>query len=79
LREIGGIAEGGDAASDLKLVFDLEKVQYASSVFLRIVVMAAKRVKKGNFAVSGASPFARDMLKTAALEQLLGRPFGDTE
>ena len=56
-----------------RLVFNLEKVPYAPSVFVRIVVKAAKRVQKGHFTITNASVFIADLFKTVGLDQWLDR------
>lgn len=57
----------------LKVVFDLKGVEYASSVFLRIVVKTAKQVKRGNFTIANTNPFLKDVFRTAGLEQWLAQ------
>ena len=66
-----GPAAPGKPDEKLKIVFDLEKTEFLSSVFLRIVLMTAKRVKKGNFTLAKANPFIRELVRSSGLDQLL--------
>ncbi|MEW6356533.1 MAG: acetate--CoA ligase [Planctomycetota bacterium] len=69
---------GPKPSPSFKVVFDLAKTDYASSSFLRIVVMTAKKIAKGNFSVANSKPFIRDLFRTAGLEQWLAQG-GDIE
>jgi len=71
LTDLIGKPVPGQPDESLKIIFDLEKVDYLSSVFLRIVLMTAKRVKKGNFALVKANPFIKEMIRASGLDQLL--------
>ncbi|MFC1454453.1 acetyl-coenzyme A synthetase N-terminal domain-containing protein, partial [Verrucomicrobiota bacterium] len=71
LTELVGAHVPGKVDENLKIIFDLEKVEFLSSVFLRIVLMTAKRVKKGNFSLVKANPFIRELIRSSGLDQLL--------
>ena len=58
-------------SKDFKIVFDLEKSEYVSSVFLRIILMNAKKVNRGNFTVVNANPFVKQLLHTTGFDQLI--------
>ena len=68
LRAISG---GVRLPESFKIVFDLEKVNFLSSVFIRIVLTTAKKVKQGNFGMVKANPFVKELVRTSGLEQLL--------
>ncbi len=53
----------------LRIVFDLSALTYASSLFLRLCVIAAKRAGRENFAITGASTAIADLLKLSGLDQ----------
>ena len=55
----------------LNVIFDLEKVDYISSFFLRIVGMAAKELENDNLIVINANNFIRDIFKVSGMERLL--------
>ena len=58
-------------SSDLKIVFDLHKTDYASSLFLRVVVMSANRIEPKKFYINEPNQFIRDLFKTSGLEQFV--------
>jgi acetyl-CoA synthetase len=57
-----------DSAS---ITFDMERVDFISSLFLRIVVKSAKKVKKGNFKIGRVNPFVRKIIQASGLEMLI--------
>lgn len=61
----------GRAPEGFKIIFDLEKTEYVSSVFLRIILMNAKKVRRGNFSVVKANPFVKQLLQTTGIDQLV--------
>jgi len=65
------LTDMADKLDGMKIVFDLEKVDYLSSLFLRIVVMTAKKVKKGNFSITNTNQFIRNLIKLTGFEQWL--------
>jgi len=71
LADCTGREKGMALDESFKIVFDLANINYASSTFLRIVLMMVKRVGKGNFTITNTNQFIRDMFKMAALDQLL--------
>ena len=58
---------------NLRIVFDLGQVEYVSSVFLRVVLMTVRMVKRGNFSVVNTNPFVTELFRTAGLDQWLDR------
>ncbi len=60
-----------EQTQNLKVIFDLEKVDYISSFFLRIVGMAAKKLAKDNLVVTNANQFIRDIFKVSGMERIL--------
>ena len=55
----------------LLIVFDLKKTDYASSLFLRVVMMSAARIEKGNLTVINANQFIKDLFKTSGLGKFI--------
>lgn len=62
-------ALGEDSAT--RIVFDLQDVPYASSLFMRIVLKTVHRVGRDRLAVVNANPFVQGIFRTAALQELL--------
>lgn len=54
------------------LVFDIGSVDFVSSAFLRICIMAAKKSGEGNFKVANAAPQIKKVFKIAGMDQFLG-------
>ena len=54
----------------LTVVFDLEKVTYVSSAYLRICILVAKRVGAGRFSVRGTSPTLKKIFLVAGLDNV---------
>ncbi len=55
----------------LKIIFDLGRVDYVASSFLRLSLIALKGVTKGNFAIINATPQVLKIFKIAGLSSLL--------
>ncbi len=55
----------------LKIVFDLENVEFVSSSFIRICIINAKRVKPGNFYIVNTQPLIKKTFKIAGLGNLM--------
>lgn len=55
----------------LKVIFDLEKVEYIASAFLRICLSIAKNLNPGNFSIINTSPEVKKIFKIAGLDQAL--------
>jgi acetyl-CoA synthetase len=64
-------AEDVDSQKTLRVVFDLGKVDYISSFFLRIVGMSAKKLEKDNLVVTNTNNFIRDIFKVSGMERVL--------
>ena len=60
----------GDDFLELKVTFDMKQVDYVSSAFLRICVVVAKMVKKGNFSISNTNPFVKKTFKIAGFDNI---------
>ncbi len=55
-------------AETLVVVFDVEKVSYVSSAFLRICLSVAKRVGTGRFSVRGTNPTLKKIFLVAGFD-----------
>lgn len=55
----------------VSIIFDIGQVDYVSSLFLRVVITAAKKVAKGKFKLTGANPFVRKMIEMSGLDRLI--------
>jgi stage II sporulation protein AA (anti-sigma F factor antagonist) len=53
------------------VLFDLKKVEYISSSFLRICIATLRRTGKGHFAIKNASPTVWKVFEIANLANLL--------
>jgi acetyl-CoA synthetase len=72
-EKLAAVAGSPRPEAPSRVVFDLEKVEYASSVFLRIVVKTAKKVGKGNFSITNTNPFIKEMIRVAGLDHWLAQ------
>lgn len=64
------VMERVDQATGM-VTFDLEEVDYISSMFFRLCIQASKSLDTGLFAVTGAQPEVRNMFRIAGLSQML--------
>ncbi len=55
----------------LEVYFNLEKVNFITSAFIRICIISAKTVGKENFSIINSSPLIKKTLKIAGLETLM--------
>jgi hypothetical protein len=65
---------GGDAplpASDIHVVFDMAKVRYVASAFLRVCIVTGKRVGQGKMTVANARPQIRQVFAVTQLDSLI--------
>lgn len=69
-NQISEIREQATSADVAEIVFDMEKVDYLSSAFLRVCFMAAKMVPKGSFSIINTNQFVKDLLITSGLENM---------
>jgi len=53
------------------VVFNLEKVNYVSSMFLSVCIEIFKQIGKGNFSLVNVQPNVKKVFKIAGLETLL--------
>jgi len=58
-------------SNKLKVVFDLAKVDYISSAFIRLCISAAKTVGEGNFSIINTAADVRKVFKVAHLDRAL--------
>ena len=61
---------GHNITDELKIVFDMEEVDYLSSSFLRVCFMAAKKTGKNYFSIINTDQFVKDLLTTSGLETI---------
>ena len=65
LSEVQGVAQA------LRIVFDLGAVDYVASSFLRICILAAKGVPKGNFSIINTDPQVLKVFTITGLASIL--------
>jgi anti-anti-sigma factor len=53
------------------ILFNIAQVDFVSSAFLRICIMAAKRAANGKFHVKNATPQIKKVFKIAGMDQFL--------
>jgi len=53
-----------------RIIFDLDKVTFVSSFFLRVCFVALKLIEKGNFSIVNASQQVNTILKMSGLEKV---------
>lgn len=56
---------------DFSLIFDLEKVNFISSSFIRLCVAGKKQIREGSFCILNADPFIKKTFKIAGLDEIL--------
>ena len=61
----------GLSVENLSIVFDLEKVDFVSSAFMRICIKFAKKVKKENFKIIHTKLMIKKTYKIAGLDKLM--------
>jgi anti-anti-sigma factor len=66
--EVRGAVDG----STVPVVFDLAKVDFISSAFLRLCIHAQHQAKEHGFRIAGAGPSVKRVLKIAGLDAMLG-------
>ncbi|MEI7829565.1 MAG: acetate--CoA ligase [Prolixibacteraceae bacterium] len=60
-----------DASKEpFRIIFDLDDVIYLSSSFLRVCMIAAKKVEKNLFSIVNTNQFVKDLLLTAGMENI---------
>lgn len=69
LKRLYGGKEPTAGIAILVIVFDLAKVDFVASAFMRICLVAAKKAKKGGFSIINPTPFVQEMLRMAGLDQ----------
>ena len=57
--------------AQVPVVFDIGKVDFVSSAFLRICIMTAKKAVDGNFHVVNAAPQIKKVFKIAGMDKFL--------
>jgi anti-anti-sigma factor len=69
LAELSG--PGGRLPEGYRIVLDMTRVDYISSLFLRVVLMLARKVPRGDLSLANPNQFVKDVIQTSGLEQLL--------
>ncbi len=62
---------GDDRDATPKVVFDIERVDYIASAFIRICIKAVQKAGKVNFSIINASPMIKKTFKIAGLDEEL--------
>ena len=70
VSQLEALPEQGRTSGTLQIVFDMEHVTYLSSSFLRVCVMAAKRVGPNSFSITNTNQFVKDLLITSGLDHI---------
>ena len=65
------IAAAPQVGKPFKVVFDLKKVDFISSAFIRICMMVFAKVKTGNLILQNTNPFIKKTIKISGLESQL--------
>lgn len=60
-----------EVPAGFRVVFDLEKVSYIASSFIRICVATAKQFPKGGFVIANGDPNIKKTFKIVGLDDLL--------
>ena len=55
----------------VKIIFDIEEVDYIASAFIRICIKASKTVGKDNFSLINSIPIIKKTFKVAGLDKAL--------
>ena len=58
-------------SKSLQIVFDVKDVTFICSFFFRICLSTAKKVRKGNFWITNASPATTQLLKIAGMDEFI--------
>ena len=69
-KRIEELKKGNVSTEPLRIVFDMEDVIYLSSSFLRVCMIAAKKVEKNLFSIIKTNQFVKDLLLTAGMENI---------
>jgi anti-anti-sigma factor len=59
------------ADKPLKIIFDLQAVDFISSAFIRICMVTAAALKSGKLILQNANPFIKKTIKISGLENYL--------
>jgi anti-anti-sigma factor len=70
-RECEGLLNPGLPRNAIRICFDLKGVDYISSSFLRLCLIAAKAVREGNFSIINTSPDILKVFKITGLDTAL--------
>ena len=57
--------------TDLNVIFDLEKVDYVASAFLRLCITVAKRLDQGGFSVVKCNPSVKKIFTIGGLDKIM--------
>ena len=58
-KKIGEIIKDNLNTQTVKVIFDIEKTVYVSSLFLRVIVSSANKIGKDNFYINKPDPFIK--------------------
>lgn len=70
-NEIQISAENSNKFENLKIVFDLQDVNFVSSAFMRNCIMSAKKVHTECFSIINTHPFIKKTFKIAGLDNMM--------
>ena len=70
LNEVLLPAQGGEETT-LNVIFDLEKVDYVASAFLRLCITVAKRLDKRGFSVVKCNPSVKKIFTIGGLDKIM--------
>ena len=70
IKEIDVQKKQAGVIDNLEIVFDMEDVIYLASAFLRVCLIAAKKVDKNAFSIVNTNQFVKDLLITSGLENI---------
>lgn len=60
------------ADPEIEVVFDLSKVDYMASPFLRVCLTVLKRLPAGRFRIAQVSPSVQEILERSGMDGLMG-------
>ena len=69
-KRIEELKRGNVSTEPFKIVFDMEDVIYLSSSFLRVCMIAAKKVEKNLFSIIKTNQIVKDLIITAGMENI---------
>jgi len=70
-NEIQASSENPNKFENLKIIFDLQDVNFVSSAFMRNCIMFAKKVQLEYFSIINTHPFIKKTFKIAGLDNMM--------